>query len=312
MDVFSYAQLQVAAQALGWQVEMIRALVAKEVTESPFFTFNKQSIPKILFERHKFWRHLIKQGIDPRELLRQDPSLSDILSDVPYKRYGKFTEQYRRRERAMMIHRASALSACSYTAFQILGENFEACGYATVDEFVQAMEDPANWLEAFVALVKHKGVEHTLRPDCLDFAAFSEAWNGSQYYVKQYDVELARLYQRELAASLPKHESMISAVVQSGTVQRGAAIVATGATPVVGGVLGSDTVGQIVEAVKGLTERTAEVTDQVKSLQAQADTLAPYLEWLPWISGGWTALLLLCFVALVHRYLRYRGYLSRS
>jgi hypothetical protein len=96
MDVFSYAQLQVAAQALGWQVEMIRALVAKEVTESPFFTFNKQSIPKILFERHKFWRHLIKQGIDPRELLRQDPSLSDILSDVPYKRYGKFTEQYRR------------------------------------------------------------------------------------------------------------------------------------------------------------------------------------------------------------------------
>jgi hypothetical protein len=263
-----------------------------------------------LYERHVFWRLLVKKGINPAELLRRDPSLRDILGQTPYpsNQYGKFTTQYQRRERAAGICRESAFAACSYTGFQILGENWHECGYDSVDTFVTAMEAPENWLTALVALVKSKGIEATLRPDRLDFAEFSEKWNGPDYWRKKYDVDLSRIYQRELAASLPKHDSRLAALAQSQTVQRTVGTVAAGTVPGAGVLLQSDSVAQLLDTAKTIAGKGQEISGQVAELQTQAAAVAGQLDWLPWAVGGQTALLVLLGVAVGWRYLHDRGY----
>lgn len=300
--MFSYDALKNAADVLGWQPEMVSAVMKKEVTGNPFFTSGGQKRQKILFERHKFWRHLVNRGLDPHELIRRDPALRDILGQTPYAKYGKYIQQYQRRDKAATINREAALAACSYTGLQMLGENYAECGYASVEEFVQAMENPDNWLAAFVALVKSKGVADCLRPDRLDFATFSAAWNGPEYWKKKYDVELSRIYQRELAASLPKHESAVTALAASKTVQRAGAIVATGAVPGIGAVLESDNIQQMLATVKQAGAAVTEINNIASNISEQ-------LSWLPWAVGGQTVLIVLLGGTLAYRYLHDRGYL---
>lgn len=309
-SVFDYEQLQAAATALGWQVEMVSAVSKKEVIANPFFTSGGKQLQKILYERHIFWRLLVKQGIDPAELLRRDPTLRDILGKTPYptKQYGKFITQYQRRERAAGICCESAFAACSYSGFQILGENWHECGYDSVDAFVTAMETPANWLTALVALVKSKGIEATLRPDKLDFAGFAEKWNGPDYWREKYDVELSRIYQRELAATLPKHDSKLAALAQSQTVQRTVGTVAAGTVPGAGILLQSDSVAQLLDTAKTIAGKGQEISGQVAELQTQAAAVAGQLDWLPWAVSGQIALLVLLGIAIGYRYLHDRGY----
>ena len=309
--VFDYEQLRVAATALGWQVEMVSALSKKEVLANPFFKHGGKQQQKILYERHIFWRHLVKKGIDPAELLRRDPSVKDILGKTPYpaNQYGKFIGQYQRRERAAGICRESALAACSYSGFQILGENWRECGYDDVTAFVDALESPDNWLPALVALVKAKGIEATLRPDRLDFAEFAEKWNGPDFWKRKYDVELSRIYQRELAATLPKPDSRLTALAQSQTVQRTIGTVAAGTVPGAGVLLQSDSVAELLDTAKTLVGEGQAISGQVAELQAQAVAVAGQLDWLPWAVGGQTALIVLLGVAICWRYLHDRGHL---
>lgn len=300
---FSYDALKSAADALGWQVEMVSALSKKEVQKNPFFMHGGKELQKLLFERHKFWRHLALNGIDPDELIRRDPSLRDILGKTPYpaKGYGKFIAQYQRRERASAIHREAALSACSYTGFQILGENYAECGYGSVESFVDAMQDTDNWLAAMVALVKKKGIEDKLTPHRLDFAGFAEKWNGPDYWRQKYDIELSRLYQRELAASLPKPDTKLAALAASKTVQRAGATVAAGTVPGVGVLLESDNIQQMLETAK---QAGAAVTE----INSLAGNIAEQLAWLPWAVGGQSVLVVLLGATLAYRYLHDRGY----
>ena len=162
------------------------------------------------------------------------------------------------------------------------------------------MADPTNHIPAFVAVVKHKGLQKALQNR--DFVTFAEGWNGPKYYIHHYHIELARIYQREIAKSLPRHDSVVKAVVRSATVQRGAAVAATGSLPTAGLLTESSTLSQLVDAVQQYADKGREISDQLHNLQA-------HLDWLPWAAGGWTVLLLLIFALLVRRYLSDRGYL---
>lgn len=309
--MFSYEQYKTASSALGCEPEVIEAVVIQEIGgKTSTFTSGGKTRLKILFERHVFWRELENRGSDPRDLIRRDPTLSEIISQQPFGKYGNFATQYRRRERAAGINREAALAACSYSAFQIMGNNFKAAGYETVGDFVDAMErcEPETHLDAFVSFCKINNLDKFLQ--ARDFESFARHYNGPRYYKRGYHISLARHYQRIIARNLPRHESALKALVQSGTIQRGAAIVATGAAPAAALLPESDNFAGVLETVKTLTEQGNAIKDQVGDLQAQAAQLAPVLDWLPWAAGGWTALLVLIFAALVHRYLRDRGYIQ--
>lgn len=308
--MFTYDQYTSAAAALGCEPEVVEAIVMQEIGgKTSTFTSGGKTRLKILFERHVFWRELENRGSDPRDLIRRDPTLADILSQQPFGKYGNFATQYQRRDRAAGINREAALAACSYSAFQIMGNNFKAAGYQTVGEFVDAMErcEPETQLDAFVSFCRSNNLDKFLR--ARDFESFARHYNGPSYYKRSYHISLARHYQRILARNMPRHESKLTAVVRSGTLQRGAAIVATGAAPAAALLPESDNLAGVLETVKTLTEQGNAIKDQVGDLHAQAAQLAPVLDWLPWAAGGWTVLLVLIFAALVHRYLRDRGYI---
>lgn len=304
---FTREQYIAAAEQLGCEPEMIEAVCAKEVDGKKLtFTHGGRQIPKILYEKHVLWDLLEKSNISPRDVLRDNPSLGDVLGQTPYKSYGRFITQYSKRERAMQIHRDAAFGACSYTGFQIMGYHHAACGYDSAEAFGEAMADPDKHIPAFVAFIQSEKLEQFLRTR--DFEGFAKRYNGPDYWRKGYHIELARIYQRIIARNLPRHESALKAVMQSGTVKRGAAIVATSAAPAAALLPESDNLTGVLETIKTLSAQGNEIKDQVGDLQAQAEQLAPLFDWLPWAAGGWTILLLLILYLLVRRYLFDRGY----
>lgn len=310
--MFSYDQYKAAADLIGCEPEIIEAVVQKEVgkTSSTFSAGGKTRL-KILFERHVFWRELEKRGVDPRTLVRRDPTLADILSQQPYGTYGRFADQYTRRDRASTINQEAALAACSYSAFQIMGNNHVACGYDTVQSFVDAMEqgDAETYLDAFVAFVQANKIDTFLQ--ARDFEGFAARYNGPSYYKRGYHIKLARIYQRIIARNLPRHESKLAAVVQSGTLQRTGAAVTAAAAPAAPLLLEGGNITDLLSNVQAVADQGKAVAASVGDLHQQAQVITEslgWVEWLPWLAGGWSVLLLLIFAAVAQRYLRDRGY----
>jgi hypothetical protein len=93
----------------------------------------------------------------------------------------------------------AAFAAASYGAFQILGQNFKACGFASSFEFVLAQcQTEGAQLLAFVSFLKANGLDDELRSN--NWAGFARGYNGSAYAANQYDVKLARAFAKEQAA----------------------------------------------------------------------------------------------------------------
>jgi len=94
----------------------------------------------------------------------------DISSERPYtsekktkggsvipdsNRYGAYGEnQYKRLAKAYALNQETALKACSWGKFQIMGFNHEAAGFSTVLSYVQAMcISEREHLKAFVNFI---------------------------------------------------------------------------------------------------------------------------------------------------------------
>ena len=311
--MFSPAQYQAAADLIGCEPEIIEAVARKETANrKASFTYKGRDIPQILYERHVFWDLLEQFGLNPRVLLADDPSLSAILAQSPYIRYGRFIQQYERRDKAIQIHREAAFAACSYTTFQIMGYHHSVCGYDSAEAFAEAAADPETHLAIFVKFIKAEKLENYLR--ARDFEGFARRYNGPHYYKRGYHIELSRIYQQILASKLPKHDSVLTAVVTSKTVQRGTAAVSAGAVPVVatstGALVDNGGLSGVIEQVQAVITQGKAAADHVSQLQSELQRLHEALAWLPWAGAIWTLLMFLILALMVRRYLYDRGYLS--
>ena len=128
-----------AAALLGCEVACIKAVNQVEASGSGF---RKDGRPKILFEGHVFWKQLQALGMNPQQL---QPGNEDILypkyfSPNPYYKM----DQYLRLDKARIINADAADQSASWGAFQIMGGNYKACGYSSVDDFVKAQADEYN------------------------------------------------------------------------------------------------------------------------------------------------------------------------
>jgi hypothetical protein len=85
----------------------------------------------------------------------------------------------------------AAFQACSYGKFQILGENFRACGFDTPWAFAFSQAyDEASQLKAFESYIKANGILSPLRVAL--WSTVAAMYNGTAYRVNQYDVKLAQ------------------------------------------------------------------------------------------------------------------------
>ena len=154
--------------------------------------FLSDTRPKILFEAHlfgKLTRH------------RWDATHPDISSpDWNRSLYGaEGAHQYDRLAVAISLDRAAALQSASWGMFQIVGMNFAACGFASVEAYVAAMcVGEGAHLAAFAAFCAHEELAPLLA--ARKWTQFALRYNGPGEAENDYAGRLAAAYQRRAAA----------------------------------------------------------------------------------------------------------------
>ena len=169
-----------AAKLLNCEVAEVKAVAEVESLGSGFLSNGK---PKILFERHYF--HRLTGG----KFSAQNPDISNKSSG------GYTSNEYARLEKASALDRNAALQSASWGKFQIMGEHWKSLGYATLQEFINAMfASEAEQLLAFVRFVKVNKLDDELRRK--DWAGFARGYNGSGYAKNSYDKKMKTAYEK--------------------------------------------------------------------------------------------------------------------
>jgi hypothetical protein len=181
-----------AAQTLGCDVAAVKAVAQVETAGASFDASNR---PTILYERHIFSRNTAPAG-------KFDAANPDLSGSKPYPpgTYGSKDQQYVKLAQAFHLDQDAALKAPSWGKFQILGENYKACGFASVADFVKAMTvSEAEHLKAFVRflLSSPKRLEAIRNKDWPSLARY---YNGPDYAKFQYDTKLAAAYEHAQSA----------------------------------------------------------------------------------------------------------------
>ena len=79
--------------------------------------------------------------------------------------------------------------------FQIMGYHWQTCGYATLQEFINAQYTAAGQLETFVRFIlADSRLVRALKSR--DWATFAAVYNGKNYKANQYDTKMASAYAR--------------------------------------------------------------------------------------------------------------------
>jgi hypothetical protein len=167
---------------IGVGEDEIHAVIDVEASGSGF---DPQGRPKILFERHVFYRNL--------EGTQRNVAVAKGLAYRDWKPGSYPKDSYPRLIQALEINETAALKACSWGLSQILGENYVAAGYESPQAMVvDFCQDEDNHLEAMVRFIIANHLDDELRAH--NWAGFARGYNGASYKVNQYDTKLAAAY----------------------------------------------------------------------------------------------------------------------
>ena len=182
----SAADYAAAADQLKVDVAVIQAIAEVETSGH---AFDESGRPRILFERHYFHRYTAAK-YDAKH-----PGISSAKQGG----YGKFSAQYAKLEEAYRLAPEAALRSASWGRFQIMGGNFKAAGFTSVEAFVLAMsQSESEHLKAFTHFVmSNKAMLSALRKH--DWARFAKAYNGPGYLKNEYDTKLRDAHRRYVA-----------------------------------------------------------------------------------------------------------------
>lgn len=185
----SDADIAKAADTLGVPIACVRAINEVESTGSGFLGDGR---PKILFERHVFWKRLQAHGIDPAPIAARNPNICLAMRGG----YQGGAAEYTRLAAAELVDAGAAYEAASWGAFQIMAYHWQRLGYSGVDDFVAHMENSeSDQLDAFVRFVStDTGLLASLK--ARKWARFAEGYNGPDYARNLYDAKLSQAYLR--------------------------------------------------------------------------------------------------------------------
>lgn len=175
-----------AAKALGVDEASVHAVTEVESNGDGFLPTGE---PKILFERHWMYKLLKQAG----------KSVKDVPVNIANSTRGGYlggAAEHTRLQKAITYDRDCALQSTSWGLFQIMGFNYKACGYKTIQEFINAMYgSEGTQLLAFVGFVKSNPSMHAALKK-KDWAGFAAKYNGPAYAENKYDVKLSNAYKK--------------------------------------------------------------------------------------------------------------------
>ena len=176
----------------------IPAVKAVAVVEAPNGGFDNAGLPRILFEGHKF-SEFTNHRYDATH-----PSISARYWKVAKKYYStganadiRNMKEHKRLEEAAGLDREAALKSASWGKFQLMGFNYENCGFSDLQAFINAMyKDEGAQLDAFVQFLKRDrggAMQRAIQRHA--WAEFAAMYNGSGYAANGYDKKLKNAYE---------------------------------------------------------------------------------------------------------------------
>lgn len=200
------SQIRQIASENGLEYGVIKAIYQVESRGAGFL---RDGQPKILFERHIFYKELTKLGFIT--LAKQMSGLAPSLchkSPTPKGGYGGEGRQHERLQNAQnlllkvrpdadenlqQVIRECALKACSWGLGQIMGFNYKLAGFDNLQAFINAMyQDEKAQLQAMINFLKSAGLEKAMKNK--DWRAIARGYNGVAYAKFDYHNKLARAY----------------------------------------------------------------------------------------------------------------------
>jgi hypothetical protein len=182
--------LAAAASHLSVDTPEIAAVFSVETHGAGFLPDRR---PHILFERHIFSR--LTGG-------KYDATNPGISAPTPGGYGDSGANQFDRLAEAIALDRKSALSSASWGLAQVMGENYAAAGFGGVEDMVAAISDSEDaQLSAMAGFIKINGLATYLATH--NWAAFARGYNGPNYVINRYDVQLNGFYQKYLVSAIP-------------------------------------------------------------------------------------------------------------
>lgn len=185
------ADFKTAAQMLNCDVAAIKAVAEVESSGNGFLSDGRV---KILFEGHQFYKHC------DGAYATSHPTICFPNWTKKYYTKGanadvKGAGELARLEQAIELNRTAALMSASYGKFQIMGFNYDVCGFDDVEDFYEAMQvSEGEQLKAFSRFVIANDIDTALRTH--DWKTFARRYNGPKYKENKYDTKLAAAHKK--------------------------------------------------------------------------------------------------------------------
>lgn len=246
----------------GVPLNRIRAVLAVEAEGEGDL---EPGVPKRLVEGHRAWKLCKAAGLDPARIAAS--GYGDVLypkwTKAHYK--GGYGEVRRMERLTEAVGEDIALQATSFGIGQVLGENYQVCGFDTVQDFYAAMcEGETRQAEVMVAFMEGRNLLRHLRGDEPRFDKFAEGYNGTGYRKNQYDSKMWREY-RKLEESPQNDFKPVTASRRT----KGAATIAVGEA-VKQAAENPDTVQEWLMPVVELVNTSTETAETTKHLWESA------------------------------------------
>lgn len=187
-----------AANIIGCETNAIKAVYQVEAAGKGYLPDGRV---KILFEGHRFWKQLVKAGIDPVTFISANKQYSNVLYQKwDKKQYKGGTKEWDRMSEAIEVctqlnlSPELALDSASYGSFQIMGSNAELCGYNSAQDMLTKYNEggESEQLQSFCRFVKATHLDDELRDK--KWVKFAEGYNGTSQALNNYSGKLEAAY----------------------------------------------------------------------------------------------------------------------
>lgn len=183
-----------AAEMIGVTEAHLRTVM--EVEGAPTGVgFDSLGHPNNLFEPHRFYANL--SGA------KRDRAVREGVAYPKWRGPGSYPKTVALRwaqfQKACAIDETAAIKSTSWGLGQIMGEEYDECGYTSPQEMVQAFcESEREQVIAMAKLIQHRKLDVQLRrfPDMTACRAFARAYNGAAYERNNYHVKLQQAFLR--------------------------------------------------------------------------------------------------------------------
>ena len=179
------------AEEIGVEPAMLKAFASVESRGSGFFN---NGMCTILFERHIFYNQVVRK-LGARKAQEWSNKFPNICYPTrSQSSYFGGVREWDRLESAKDLESECALMSASYGMFQVMGFNYETCGYGNVGEYVADMCDSEKFqLGAVTMFIRNnRGLYNAVRNR--DFNEVARLYNGSDYASHGYHTRLRDAY----------------------------------------------------------------------------------------------------------------------